>query len=353
MTQPRIAIEGIGITGAFGTGLSAFRAALGAGVTDFELFSVDPGSDACKLPGLKAKPEGLGEFVNRRALRRIDYFSRLAILGVGLAIRNAGMWEHDRSRMGMVLGTGYGATSTTFGFMNSMLEFGDSCASPTKFSNSVHNAAGANAAINLKLEGVNLTISQFGMSVPIALVSTIDWLRSDNVDAIVFGGVDEYCRTLGYCHKRYFGEHVGPMEPLAFDRQTAIPGEGAAFFMMRSEENAKNPIAFIDVPRLGHVDQGVEIPADGVIFIGANGHKDSGRWYDAVVPTDRDVRCMTPVYGSFPAAAAFDLAAAVLHVQETGETAHCLTIDCEGKYALTTLSTYHEREIINRRANSL
>lgn len=335
----RVAIESIGITGAFGTGLDAFKEALATGKTEPELFPVDPTGDDYKYPGLKAKPEGLDEFVNLRALRRIDYFSRLAILGVGLAIRNAEMWEHDRSRMGMVIGTGYGATATTFGFMNSMLEFGDACASPTKFSNSVHNAAGANTAVNLKLEGANLTVSQFGMSIPSALISAVDWVTTDGVDSLVFGGVDEYCRTLGYCYKRYFGDHPGQMEPLNFDKQTAIPGEAAAFFMLRSPERAENPLAYIDNVQIGHVDGGFELPEDGMLFINADGHRDSGQFYKSLIPADREVTCVTPVYGSLPAGPAVDMAAAVLYLENNPGKAHCLTCDCEGNYGMISLSS--------------
>ena len=45
MTQ-RIAIESVGTTGAFGTGMDAFKVALERGFTDFELYPVDPDNDA-------------------------------------------------------------------------------------------------------------------------------------------------------------------------------------------------------------------------------------------------------------------------------------------------------------------
>ncbi len=333
----KIAIDGLGLVGAFGVGKEAFRAALQAGRVEPEWLPVDPDSDGVTMPVLKANPTGLDEFVSLRALRRIDYFSRLAILGAGLAMKDANLTEMDKAKLGIVIGTGYGATATTFGFMDSMLDFGDSCASPTKFSNSVHNAAAANAAIVLGIEGVNLTVSQFDMSVPVALHSAMEWLRSGVADAIILGGVEEYCKPLGYCYKRYFGVPDGTMTPLDFDRQTAIPGEGAAFLVLRRQEDTDQPLAVIDQKQLGFGADQLSLPDGGTLVLGADGHQQSAAHYRKMMNGHDEVRCFSPTYGSLPASPAFDMAAAALQMDEL-ERAHCLRFNCRGDFACISMS---------------
>ncbi len=337
-----IAIDGMGLVGAFGTGKEAFRSAMAKGRCEAQMLAVgpenDPGSDDKEenlYPALRAELEGLEEFISLRALRRMDYFSRLAILGVGKALLDANLMDADRQKMGIVIGTGYGASATTFGFMDTMLDFGDACASPTKFSNSVHNAAAANVAITLKIQGVNLTVSQFELSVPIALQAAMDWLKNGAADTIIMGGVEEYCRPLGYCYQRLFGLHDGPMEPLAFSQQTAIPGEGAAFLVLRRLEQCKQPLAVIDSLKLG---QGrAEIPQHGKLIIGADGHNQSAKHYADSI-NQHQTSCFSPVYGSMPAGAAFDMAAAAIQLADSAGPIHCLKYNCRGDYAITTLS---------------
>lgn len=338
MSNPNIAIDGLGLVGAFGTGTDAFREALSVGYVEPEFLPVDPDGDDVTYPVLQAKPDGLTEFVTLRALRRIDLFSRLAILGAGLAMKDGRLDEFNMERVGIVIGAGYGASATTFGFMDSMLDFGDACASPTKFSNSVHNAAVSNTAITLNIEGPTSTVSQFGMSVPAALCIAIDWLRTGAADAIVLGGVDEYCRPLGYCYKRYFGETTNDrIRPLEFGKQTAIPGEGAAFLILRRAEDVDKPKAVICDLQLGFGAGNCEIPADSTLIIGADGHIDTARHYLEVVTDDQKVACHTPVYGSMPCAPAFDLAAACVELENSSSPVHCLTFNCRGDFGLISL----------------
>lgn len=339
-----IAIEGLGLVGAFGTGTDAFRTALSNGRCQPEYLPVDPDGGDVVCPVFRATTDDVRDYASSRELRRIDHFSRLAILGVGAALKDADMLKADRSKIGVVIGTGYGATATTFDFMDSMLDFGDACASPTRFSNSVHNAAAANVSITMKLQGVNLTVSQFDMSVPMALFASIEWLQTGTADTIVFGGVDEYCKPLGYCYKRFFGVQTEKMNPFDFSRQSAIPGEGAAFMVLRRLEDAKKAKAVIDSFEIGHGQ--CPLPKNGTVLIGADGHKASAEYYKAALVDAPDTRCFSAIYGSMPCGPAFDMAAATIELEDNHSPMHCLKYNCRGDYALVSLTRegpHHEK----------
>jgi 3-oxoacyl-[acyl-carrier-protein] synthase II len=194
----------------------------------------------------------------------------------------------------VVIATGYGALKSTFDFLDSYLDFGYACSSPTHFSNSVHNAAAAHVAMQFKATAPSLTVTQFEMSVPSALLTAQLWLAEERVDQVLFGTIDEYCDVLRYSRKKFFADgEQGPLQPFNFAKQSAVLGEGAAFFVLtRAAEKAA--YACIDSVTLGnHCACPVKLPPDDVLIVGADGH-----------------------YGSFPAAAGFDLAVAALSLRD-------------------------------------
>ena len=305
----KMAIQGIGITGGFGCGVEALRTALQSGICPSASESEDS-------PLYRATSDGLDEFIPKRALRRIDHFSRTTLLSACLALKDADLFDAERSRMGVVIASGYGALKTTFNFLDSYLDFGYSCSSPTHFSNSVHNAAAAHVSIQLKTTAPSLTVTQFEMSVPSALLSAQQWLAEGRVDQVLFGAVDESCDVLRYCRQQFFGDgEQGPLQPFAFDQQSAVAGEGAVFFVLtRADEEPA--YGFIDAVKLGnHPVCPVSLPEDDLLIIGADGHKECGSWYGDVL-RGRKAAAYAPLYGSFPAAAGFDLAAAAVALRD-------------------------------------
>lgn len=346
----RMAIQGIGLSAAFGSGVESLRSALQSGTVAVQEGRVERGGTVDTFPAYRATIEGLDDFFPKRALRRIDHYSKMTLLGASLALKDAGLLDADRSRMGVVIATGYGALKTTFDFLDSYLDFGYSCSSPTHFSNSVHNAAAAHVSMQFKATAPSLTVTQFEMSVPSALLSARQWLAEGRVDQVLFGAIDEYCDVLRYCRKQFFGPgEQGPMRPGDFAAQSAVVGEGAAF-MLLGRENAA--YGHIDSVVLGnHLAAPVQLPPDDLLVLGADGHRECGRLYAQAVG-EREAFAFAPLYGSFPAAVGFDLAVAALALREqkiqapvggtvralTDEKISCLKFGPGGDYGLIGLS---------------
>jgi hypothetical protein len=57
------------------------------------------------------------------------------------------------------------------------------------------------------------------------------------------------------------------------------------------------------------------LPDDALLLLGADGRRELGARYRETVPVRSRVGCYAPIYGSMPAAAAFDLAAGALILQ--------------------------------------
>jgi len=349
----RLAIQGIGICGGFGNGVAALRAALAAGTVSPQTYTLERVRSTRTFPAYLVDTEGLEAFIPKRALRRIDQYGKLTLLGACLALQDAGILAESRERLGVIIASGYGALKTTFAFLDSYLDFGYACSSPTHFSNSVHNAAAAHVSMQLQATAPSLTVSQFEMSTASALLTASQWLSEGRVDRVLLGGVDEHCAVLSYCRERFFaaGEQ-GPLAPYAFDRQSAVVGEGGAFFVLARDGEAA---------RYGHVD-GVTLGNAALrppqlpnlpLVLGADGHRECSAWYPRCLEGSEITAAYAPLYGSFPAAAAFDLATAALMLAEgrlyptpemEGEPRHLeeglatLKFGPGGDYALVRLS---------------
>ena len=308
----RLAIQGIGVLGGFGCGVAALERSLRDGPADPAELVVTNAGKELTVPTYLADSAPLERFVSRRATRRIDHFSRMALLGAHLALEDAGALDGSRQRMGVVIATGYGALRTTFSFLDSVLDDGDAFASPTHFSNSVHNAAAAHVAIQLKAAGPSLTVSQFEMSVASALLTAGNWLSTGRVDSVLFGALDEVCGVLGYCWERFFVASSSRISPFALERQTAVPGEGAAFFLLTADREA----------RYGHissVSQGrgrAGMCAERTCLLNADGHAACSGFYPQFVADSARVAAYTPHFGSLPVGQAFDLAVATLALRD-------------------------------------
>ena len=314
----RTAIRGIGIVGGFGCGVDKLHRALISGESTPKTKRVKANGRKIDMPVFLCDTTPLEGFVQKRALRRVDHYSSMAVLGSCLALEDAGMLQNNHQKTAVVIATGYGATRTTFSFLDSILADGDTCASPTLFSNSVHNAAAAHVSILLKASGPNLTVSQFELSVPSALLSICQWLEDRQIDAVLFGGVDEYCDVLGYSWQRFFGsEPNAGIEPLNWELQSAIAGEGSAFFLLTRDEGDQSKYGYITDIQMGHIaNGGPDIAKDAILLLAADGHKSCGTLYPGNIPQGTRAASYTPLYGSFPVNSAFDMAIAALSLKE-------------------------------------
>ena len=359
----RIVIEGIGVVGGFGCGIHDLSRALTGSACSPGTLAFSTGSGTVAIPAFRADVSRLEEFLPVRTLRRIDHFSRLGLLGSHLALVDAGLPEAERPRLGIIIASGYGATGMTYAFLKSLIDDGDICASPTCFAASVHNSAAAHISIQLGARGPNLTVSDFHLSVPSALATARIWLAEERVQRVLFGAIDELSELIGYIRYRTRDASAAArMTPLRTEMETSIPAEGAAFLLLARENASRGGYCTLDASTTGSLPiPGVPFPEPGLLVLGADGCRESGRRYAAVAQNAR-VACYTPLYGSLPAGPAFDLAAAALILKGGGvfpspggvfrdfpatvpaggdpvgaDRISCLTLSGDGAYGLTTL----------------
>ncbi|MCP3944557.1 MAG: beta-ketoacyl synthase [Desulfobacteraceae bacterium] len=212
------------------------------------------------IHAFKADTSPLSDFVPKAKLRRVDHYSRMALLACGRALKDTDPALFFKEKTGVILATGYGALSSTFSFLDSYIEKGDKLAFPTHFSNSVHNAAAAYISINYGIQGPSLTVSQFDLSFFSALTTAGAWLETGKTDAVLVGTADAYCDVLGYCIGKFSSS--AKCLPYSF-------GEGAAFFLVTRETENQPRYGYMDGITMGQA-KNIKIPPDTDIIISSS-----------------------------------------------------------------------------------
>jgi 3-oxoacyl-[acyl-carrier-protein] synthase II len=274
----------------------------------------------------------------------MNRFAKLAVLGASMALEDAG-WPIPvrRKDVGLVVASGYGASKSTFDFLDSMIDDGGNFPSPTLFSNSVHSSAASHLGITLELEGPCLTVSQFEMSPISALLTARNWLVEGRVEAVLFGVVEEICPVLGYCYDSFFGAGAyGPIEPFVWEKQTAVMGEGAAFLLLKRGDTES---------RYGYIDRllwtqsrNFTIPAGSMLVLGADGHTCCAEDYHRLSEGVVSRTAYTPLYGSMPGGQAFDVAIAAISAEQNAGMNRFCSVKCDAQGNCGVIECHSGRE---------
>lgn len=311
----KIGIKGIGVLGGFGCGIAELESALQCGSSPQRTVAMKTSEGSIEVPALTARTDRLSDFVDKSALRRLDHYIRMALLGSFLALEDAGMLDPKQRRMGIIVATGYGSTCNMMDIQQA-LNNDAPLISPTRFANSVHNAAATHISILLDEMGPSLSVNDYDVSIPSAFLSACQWLREKRVEAVLVGGVDEYCRALGYnWYRRYHSEDPGKNNPADSVPGHAVIGEGACFFVLAPQEDS-SPYGFIESVHMGNYTRGrMGAAKDAVCFLSVDGYSEYDDPYAVYLSKDTKVASYTHLYGGLPIGMGFDIAIAALSHQ--------------------------------------
>ena len=242
----RVVVTGIGMATPLGVGKEAFGS---------RLFSGESAISDIKSFGTHSFPSHLGaevtdfsprDFISLKNLRRMDRISQLTTASARLALDDAGIAVNpaNRDRIGILMGTAFGATDVTVHLLETLIKEGPAFVNPILVPNTVLNAAAGNASIELGFRGVNVTVTHFAVSAEAALAYAIAEIRRGAADCILAGGADIispfYFEALTRFYALSSGD--GKMEacrPFDRDRNGMVVGEGCGILCLESREAAR------------------------------------------------------------------------------------------------------------------
>ncbi|MBN1865702.1 beta-ketoacyl synthase chain length factor [Candidatus Sumerlaeota bacterium] len=317
VSDTAVSILGIGAVTALGEGIEALRAGLaGTHRPRIEIESVALPDSEIRLPVYRAGTEGLSRFASKRELRRLDAFSRMALLAAFLAREDAAIEWPDPSRIAVVFGSGYGPLGQTFAFQDSMIDDGDKCASPACFATSVHNVLASQVSIAMRIEGPCQTIAAFGQTAAAVLSTAQGLLERDEADYVLAGVGEEYTPVVGYCVARRARDREGsPLQPFLLETCSYAPGEGYVVFLL-GRETSEGRCGKIERVSMGAWEPGGVPTGLDALFLAANGDRDRAEDYRRAIPTGVPCAAYAPLYGSMPTGTAFDAAIAAISIAD-------------------------------------
>ena len=297
MTQ--VNITGIGPVMACGQGVAALSAALEKG---------SPADD------YQVAAQGLDEFVSPKQSRRMDNFTRMAVLAACLAVRDAGVEADARftSGTGIVFGSALGPQGSSFSFLDGIMDGGDNCASSFLFTNSVHSTAAAQVALTLGISGPMRTITAFNHTAGAVFASALSWIRHGITGRVLVILAEETSAVQRYGVDRKGAR--GPIRP--FGKECSyVPGEGCVAFMLEAGGPGYCVLRHLD-PCL-HVEAAAGRAAGcDMLFSAAAGRADEYATYSRLWAGHTLGVAHSPLYGSLYAGMGFEMAIAALSLKK-------------------------------------
>ncbi len=214
-----IAVTGLAAISPAGLGTGLLREALRDGKSRLESVADDIAVERGTLWG-KVGNFKVSDFMPPLKARKFDRCSLFAVIAAGMALRDADIDTAlaDPTRIGIVLGCGFGGIVNSEEFLRGYFTKGAEGLAPMLFPNTVPNAPASNASIEHGLKGPNVTFVQRFCSAESAFMMACRFLEEGRADIMLTGGVDELnplmIRAFGALgqlrgHAKSFGEGAG------------------------------------------------------------------------------------------------------------------------------------------------
>jgi 3-oxoacyl-[acyl-carrier-protein] synthase II len=242
----RVVVSGVGMVTPLGVGKEEFGRRLFAGDTAIRgIQSFDTGDFSSHL-GAEVTEFKPRDFIAVKNLRRMDKISLMTVASARMALEDAGLQitAKNRDRVGIILGTAFGATDITVQFLHTLLQEGPASVNPILVPNTVMNAPAGHTSIELGFRGINTTITHFAVSAENAMAYAAAEIRRGAADFIFAGGSD-ILSEIAYRSLIGFGA-LSPQDkgneicrPFDQERNGCIAGEGCGMILLESLQSAK------------------------------------------------------------------------------------------------------------------
>ena len=249
MSTPRIGIAGIGLTSPLGESLQDAWQRLLAGQGAVGRMSFDG------LPDIAAAQvtADVSTVLSRLQQVGTERVSQMALGAVRKALADAAIdaWS-DPERVGLYLGTGMGGAATLDAGFAAL--YGGGRIPPLTVPAGMVNGAAAVVSIHADIRGPVLTYAVACASSSVAIAEAAHALRRGEIDIAICGGVEaplargtvaawQALRTLAPPDA---DDAARSCRPFSADRTGLVLGEGAAFFVLRREDDlATTPRAWL------------------------------------------------------------------------------------------------------------
>jgi len=261
MAARRVAVTGLGLVSPLGNDEASFFEALQAGRSGVGRLEVPFSGRLSNRIGASVEFDGAAHFPPPK-LRMLDRVSQFALVAAQQAVSSAGsgLFDKERERAGVFLGSGMGGAQTTDDGYRALYADGASRLPPFSVLMAMNHAAAAWLAIEYGLRGPNLTYSTACSSSAVAIGEAWRRVRCGEMDVMLAGGSEaplnfgtlkawEALKTLA---SEDANDPAASCKPFALDRSGMVLGEGAAVLVLEEWEHAQRRGASIRGELIGY-----------------------------------------------------------------------------------------------------
>ena len=247
MDKKRVVVTGMGVISPLGTGLNKFWESLVEGKSGIdEITCFDTADLPTRIAG-EVKDFNPESYIEKKELKRLDRFTQFAISATKMALEDSGLdlSTIDRTRAGVILGSGIGGSATWEEQHNVLLTKGSKRISPFFIPMMIVNMASGQVSMAFELKGPNFTIVTACASGTNAVGEAFKVLQRGDADIIISGGTEAPITELslaGFSSMKALStrndEPSRASRPFDKDRDGFVMGEGAGIIVMETLDNA-------------------------------------------------------------------------------------------------------------------
>ncbi len=260
----RVVVTGLGLVTPVGNDTASTWEALLAGRSGIDHITLfDASAYACPIAG-EVKGLDATAFVDSKLLRRIDRSSVFALAATQQAVADSGLGTGagavaaegeaaqpglnghvDRSRVGVVLGTGMGSAHQIIEQQRVLDEKGHRRVSPFLISHMLPDTATGLVAMALGVRGPNMAITAACATGGAATGEAAEMVARGDCDVMITGGYEAPLTPVyyaGFHAMKALAVHDEPgkaVRPFDIDRNGFILGEGGAVLVLEELEHAR------------------------------------------------------------------------------------------------------------------
>lgn len=261
MEKKRVVITGMGVVSPFGAGIDKLWSNLLAGNSGIRVFqNINPDDHLVKIGG-EVKDFNPEDYIDPKEAKRMDRFIQFAIVASDEALKNSGLdlENEDKTRIGVVAGSGAGGFMTIEKNHKAMLEKGYHKCSPFTVPMLITNMAAGKIAIRYGFKGPNKAVVSACATGAHSIGDGARLIQYGDCDVVFAGGSEAIICNLGigsFTSARTLSKHNDEPQkasrPYDKDRDGFVMGEGAGILVLEELEHAKKRGAKIYAELVGY-----------------------------------------------------------------------------------------------------
>jgi 3-oxoacyl-[acyl-carrier-protein] synthase II len=249
MSDRRVVVTGLGVITPIGSDLKTFWENLVAGKSGIRKISLfDASVFDCQIAGEIPDFDAANYLANPKDVRRTDRFAQFALACSKQAFEDSGLdlERVDRTRVGVLVGSGIGGLSTLETQHVVFLKKGASRVSPFMVPMMIVNMASGLIAMEYGFEGPNYSIVTACATSANAIGEAWRMIRDDEAEIFLAGGTEAVINNLGvggFCAMRAMStkndEPERASRPFDRERDGFVMGEGGGVLILEEYEHAR------------------------------------------------------------------------------------------------------------------